>query len=298
MRILLLGKDGQVGWELQRALLLLQQEVIVVGHPEMDLADVKNVRSFIRSTKPQIIINAAAYTDVNKAEREPELAFAINGIAPGVLAEEAKAIDAMLIHYSTDYVFDGKKSSPYTEEDLPNPINVYGKSKFMGEQAIQQVNGEYLILRTSWVYSLRKKSFVTNVLAWARQNRDIRIVTDQVSNPTWCRMLAQISAKFLLMACQNGRDWCREYGGLYHLAGSGYASRFELAREILKCVPDNYPLAAKKITPVSTAEFRDLARRPLFSALNTDKFVRSFGIEIPRWEATLQLALADIFIAS
>jgi dTDP-4-dehydrorhamnose reductase len=291
MRILLLGKDGQVGWELQRTLSPLD-DLLAVGRSEIDLLDIKNSRNYIRSIKPQIIINAAAYTDVEKAESEQEIAMAVNGVAPGMLAEEAKALDAVLIHYSTDYVFDGQKRSPYTEDDPPNPINIYGKSKLMGEQAIQQVDNTYLILRTSWVYSLRKKSFVTNVLDWAQKNRTLRIVTDQVSNPTWCRMLAETTAR-IIEASNHSINRFKEWQGLYHLAGVGYASRFEFAKAILAAIPANFPNVVENILPASTQDFHDQARRPAFSALNLDKFAHTFSLDIPEWEKSLKLALAD-----
>jgi len=291
MRILLLGRDGQIGWELQRSL-LPQGEVVAVGHPEIDLTDFKKLKELVQNVKPQIILNAAAYTNVELAESEPEQALAVNGTAPGILAEEAKALQALLIHYSTDYVFDGEKGSPYIESDRPNPINMYGKSKLIGEQSIQQVGGAYLILRTSWVYSLRKKCFVTNLLAWARKNQTLRIVTDQVSNPTWCRMLAVATAR-ILEGTSHSINRLKERSGLYHLAGSGYTSRFDFARAILANLPADFPSLVERILPASTQDFHDQARRPKFSALNTNKFSQLFPVEIPAWEHSLQLALGD-----
>jgi dTDP-4-dehydrorhamnose reductase len=294
MRILLLGTNGQVGWELQRTLICLG-DVMSPEYPDLDMAQQDDIRAFVREIRPQIIVNATAYTDVDRAESEPEEAFAINGVAPGVLAEEAKAIDAILVHYSTDYVFDGKKGAPYIEDDVPNPLNVYGKSKLQGEQAIQQAEVPFLIFRTSWVYGMRRKNFVTKALDWARRQSDLRIVDDQIGNPTWCRTLAQLSTQALFLACQNGRDWLGERTGLYHLAGGGFASRYEVVQKILGNLPPDYPLAAKRISSASTGEFVTPAERPLFSALETTKFLQSFGVEIPAWETCLKLALADYF---
>ena len=294
MRILLLGTNGQVGWELQRTLICLG-DVISLEYPELDMARPDDIRTCVREIRPQIIVNATAYTDVDRAESEQEKAFAINGTAPGILAEEARAVDAILVHYSTDYVFNGKKGALYTEDDLPDPLNVYGKSKLQGEQAIQQTDVPFFIFRTSWVYGMRRKNFVTKALDWARRQSDLKIVNDQIGNPTWCRMLAQLSTQVLFLACQNGRDWLSERKGLYHLAGGGFASRYEVVQKILVNVPHDYPLAAKGISPAFTGEFVSPAKRPLFSALDTTKFLRCFGMKIPAWETCLKLALADYF---
>ena len=296
MRILLLGTNGQVGWELQRTLIGLGH-VIGLKYPELDMAQPDNVRTWVREIRPQIIINATAYTDVDRAESEPEKAYAVNGAAPGILAEEARASDAVLIHYSTDYVFNGKKGAPYVEDDVPDPLNIYGKSKLQGEQAIEQADPQFLIFRTSWVYDMRRKNFVTKALDWARRQSNLRIVDDQIGNPTWCRMLAQLSTQVLFLACQIGRDWFMERKGLYHLAGGGFASRYEVVQKILANLPQDYPHAAKNISPASTGEFVSPAERPLFSALDTTKFLRCFEIEIPAWETCLRLALADYFEA-
>src|SRR5512140_631189 len=213
MRILLLGKNGQLGWELERTLAPLGS-VSALDYQELDLQDFDALRLKLRELHPELIVNASAYTNVDKAESEPEKAYAINGAVPGILAEEAASLNASLIHYSTDYVFEGAKEQAYTETDKPNPRNVYGKSKLAGERAIQAVDGAYLILRTAWVYSLAGSSFVGKVLQWSRQNDILRIVDDQVSNPTWARMLAEVTAQVLAQ----GGDSIREHKGLYHLA--------------------------------------------------------------------------------
>jgi len=196
MRILPLGENGQVGWELLRTLAPLG-EVVAMGRAEADLSRPEQLRSVVRNVHPRVIVNAAAYTDVDRAESEPELAMAVNGNAPGILAEEAERNGAGLVHYSTDYVFDGEKREPYVETDLPNPINVYGRTKLAGEEAISRVGGAHLILRTSWVYSLCGGGFVTRVLRWAREKEVLRIVDDQVGSPAWARMLAEVTGLVL-----------------------------------------------------------------------------------------------------
>lgn len=296
MRILLLGTKGQVGWELQRMLIGLG-DVIGLNSPTLDMANPNNVRTCVREIRPQIIVNATAYTDVDRAEAEPEKAFAVNGVAPGILAEEAGEIGALLVHYSTDYVFDGNKGAAYTEDDVPNPVNTYGKSKLAGEQAVQQADSAFFIFRTSWVYGMRSRNFVTRALDWARRQSSLRIVEDQIGNPTWCRILAQLTTQVLLVAGQNGKDWSRERRGVYHLAGGGYASRYEVVQQILANLPSDFPLSARSISPASTHEFVSPAKRPLFSALDTGKFLRSFRMEIPPWETCLKLALAEYFVA-
>ena len=296
MRILLLGKSGQLGWELNRTLATLGH-VITLDYPEIDLSQPKNLPVLIREIQPDVIFNATAYTAVDQAESEADLAYAINGLAPGILAEAAQKQGAALIHYSTDYVFDGKKGKPYLETDVPKPVGVYGSSKLAGEQAISTVGCKYLILRTSWLYSLRRDSFVTKVLKWARQNTQLRIVTDQVSNPTWARMLAEISAQLLVKAIQQSgaenqlNNWLGERKGIYHLAGSGFTSRLEWARAILQFDPHPDEQVANALEAAYTTEFPTPAQRPIFSALNCDQFTKTFGLLLPPWEEALKLAM-------
>jgi dTDP-4-dehydrorhamnose reductase len=240
-----------------------------------------------------MIVNATAYTAVDRAESETELVMAINSCGPGILAEEAAALGAALLHFSTDYVFDGAKGSAYIETDIPNPLNIYGRSKWAGEQAVQQVGGAYLILRTSWVYSLRRDSFVTKVLKWARQQRTLRLVTDQVSNPTWARMLAEVTAQMLAVGGRDVVPWLTERRGLYHLAGDGYASRMEWAQAILRCDPRRDEQVIEDILPGRTDDFPSPACRPLFSALNCDHFYEVFGLRLPPWEIALRLAITQ-----
>jgi dTDP-4-dehydrorhamnose reductase len=285
VRILLLGKNGQVGWELHRCLQPLG-EVIALGREELDLERTADIPPMVREVAPEVIVNAAAYTDVDGAERQREKAHLINGVAPGVLAEEAGRLGALLVHYSTDYVFDGEKGEPYTEEDSPNPINTYGRSKLEGERRIQEVGGRYLILRTSWVYSLRRDCFVTKVLRWARQREVLRIVDDQFGSPTWCRMLAEVTGYVLDRAMNQGPA----LQGIYHVAGKGVASRYEWARLVLQLAPDKRSSRVKEIVPARQHDFRLVAKRPSNTALNCTQFEMASGIRCLGWVPSLRLA--------
>jgi len=289
-KILLLGNTGQLGWELQRTLAPLG-EVIGLDYPAINLAQPESIQKVIQQNQPQIIINATAYTAVDRAESEPDLAKAINATAPGILAEAAAQLGSSLIHYSTDYVFDGSKGSPYLETDAPNPLGIYGSSKLAGEQAIRGISGAYLILRTSWVYSMRRPSFVTKVLEWSRQQPVLRMVTDQVANPTSARMLAEITALLLAKAAPDTIHWIAERAGVYHLAGSGIASRMEWAQAILEMDPKPNERLAQKIEPALTADFPTPAQRPLYSALNCTLFEQTFGLRLPDWQTALKLTL-------
>jgi len=289
-KILQIGTNGQVGWELLRTCSPLG-ELIGLDYPAVDLSDSAGLRELVRNTKPDIIINAAAYTNVDKAEIEPELARAINAIGPGVLAEEAKKINAVFVHYSTDYVFDGTKGSPYIETDITNPLNVYGKTKLEGEQAIQAVGGAYLILRTSWVYSMRQGGFVTKVLQWAREQEVLRVVDDQISGPTWARLLAEVTALILAQGRDDPAGYIRQKAGLYHLAGSGSSSRFEWAQEILELDPQKSEQKARELLPAKSSEFPTPATRPMVSVLSNDKLEQVFGLRMPRWQEGLQLTM-------
>jgi dTDP-4-dehydrorhamnose reductase len=293
MHILLIGNTGQLGWELERALAPLG-ELQTCDYPAIDLANTSSIRLFLHRYKPELIINAAAYTAVDRAEAEPDLADAINAIAPAVLAEEAHNIGSAFIHFSTDYVFDGLKGTPYPETDPPNPLNVYGRTKLAGEQGVQHIGGAYLILRTSWVYSLRRDSFVNKVLGWARSQPSLKLVTDQVSGPTWARSLAEVTSHLVLLGGNDIVDWLSEHHGLYHLAGSGYCSRFEWGQEVLQLDPHKEQQVVKELLPALTVEFPTPALRPLFSALNCDKFTRTFHLHLPDWKVALKLAMESV----
>ena len=289
-KILLLGKYGQLGWELHRSLAPLG-DILAVDYPEINLLEMDGLISLIRQTGPEIIINATAYTAVDQAEIEVEVAEAINRYAPGKIAQLAKETNAALIHYSTDYVFDGSKGSPYVESDTSKPLGVYGSSKLGGERAIEEVDPAYLVFRTSWVYSLRRESFVTKVLGWARSQSELRIVDDQVSNPTWCRTLAGATALLLAKSGKDPAAWINERRGLYHLAGDGYASRLEWAKLILDFDPQHDQQVVSNIEPAKTSDYPTPAERPLYSALNCDKFTQTFSIRLPKWQVALELAM-------
>jgi dTDP-4-dehydrorhamnose reductase len=290
MKMLLLGNLGQLGWELHRSLQQLG-DLVALDYPEIDMAFPVGIRAILRELHPDVIVNATAYTNVDKAETEPELALAINGIAPGVLAEEAHKLDAFFLHYSTDYIFDGKKGAPYLETDHPDPLNVYGKTKLAGEEAIRSVGGKYLIFRTAWVYSLRRESFVPKVLGWARKNESLRVVDDQISNPTWARMLAECTVQVLAGGGDNIPDKLEKHIGIYHLAGDGYTSRYEWAKKILLLDPSAHEQVTRELIPVTSNEFPTPAKRPLFSALDCTKIKKTFGIQFPIWELSLEKAM-------
>jgi dTDP-4-dehydrorhamnose reductase len=293
MRIVLFGKNGQVGWELQRILPSLG-EVVALDYEDLDLVDLKALQTRLDELKPDLVVNASAYTAVDRAETERELALKINGEAPGVMAEAARRFGAMLVHYSTDYVFDGSKGSPYVETDTPHPLNVYGESKLEGEEAIQQAADAYIILRTSWVYSLRLQSgFVKKVLAWARQNEVLRIVEDQVGCPTWARMLAETTGLLLSLGGTKPGEYFRPQSGIYHLAGKGGISRLAWAQAILAHDPARAEQRAKKLEPALSSEFPTPATRPAYSVLNSEQLETTFGLRIPGWEESLELAMGE-----
>lgn len=288
--ILLTGKTGQLGWELQRALAPLGN-LIAPGRAEMDHADPDSIRSAIRGAKPGVIVNAAGYTIVDKAESETDLVSRVNSVAPGIIAEEAKRIDAPLVHYSTDYVYDGTLQRPYREDDAPNPLNAYGRSKLAGERAIQAVGGDHLILRTSWIYSERGSNFVLAILGLARSKQVLSVVNDQFGSPSWARALATATADLL-----RDRERVRAHSGIYHLSASGHASRFEFARSIIRFMQEISGERAgwAEIEPVTTAQYPALpARRPLHPVTDKSSIKRAFGIEMPGWEAQLRAFLTD-----
>ncbi len=288
--ILLFAKNGQLGWELNRTLMPLGN-LTAVGTSDADFEDADAVLGVIRRVHPAILINPAAYTAVDKAEVEKERAHRINAVMPGILAGEAKRLGAVFIHYSTDYVFDGTKTSAYTEDDPTNPLNVYGQSKLKGEQAIGQVGGAYVILRTSWVYSLRGDSFVTKALSWARKQDTLRIVTDQIGSPTWARSLAETSVAMVARSLADPNKYFSERSGVFHLAGSGNVSRFDFTRAILDLDPRAEEQKVKKLEAALTAEFPTAARRPLFTALDCSRFEKVFGLRMPGWGESLKRAM-------
>lgn len=292
MKILLFGKTGQLGWELNRTLAPLG-EVHALGPDELDLANVDALVRIIREARPGMIVNASAYTAVDRAEQETDLAMLLNEKVPAVMAEEARKLKAPFIHYSTDYVFDGTKALAYTEDDAVNPLNVYGQSKLKGEQAIGQVGGGYVILRTSWVYSLRGDGFVSKVLSWARKQETLKIVTDQIGSPTWARALAEVTSAMAARSLPDPLNYFSEKSGVYHLGGAGGVSRFDFTRAILELDPRSGEQKVKKLDGALTADFPTPALRPLCTPLDCSRFENTFGLFLPNWEAALRLAMGE-----
>jgi dTDP-4-dehydrorhamnose reductase len=283
MKILLTGGRGQVGYELERCLQGLG-EVVAPGRERLDLSDLAQVRDVVRALRPGLIVNAAAYTAVDRAESEPALAHVVNAEAPGVLAEEARRLGAALVHFSTDYVFDGSKDGPYVESDAAAPLNVYGRTKLLGEQAIAATGAAHLILRTSWVYGMRGHNFLLTMLRLARERGELRVVSDQHGAPTWSRTVAQTTADILSQA-RRGGDWWAENGGLYHLSCQGQTTWHGFAEAIMEASSNSTP-----VIPISTNEFPTPARRPRNSTLDASRLVHRF-CRLPEWRAALALCL-------
>lgn len=282
-RILLTGINGQVGWELQRSLQPLG-EVIALDRTGLDLSNPDRIRDVVRSIKPSIICNPAAYTAVDKAETELDLAMAINAMAPGILAEEARRHDALLIHYSTDYVFDGQKDGLYREDDTASPLGNYGRSKLAGEQAIQAIGCRHLIFRACWVYGLRGHNFLRTILRLASERDQLRIVNDQIGMPTWSRMIADASAQAL--ARHAGQQ------GIYHLAAPDSASWCDFASAIISSACKLGMIAKPPVVhPITSADYPTPARRPMNSMLDSSRLMKDFHLQLPDWHTQLFLCI-------
>jgi len=292
MKILLTGRNGQVGYELERSLQGLG-EVIALDRERMDLADFDGIRAVMREVRPSLVVNPAAYTAVDKAESEPELAMRINGEAPGVIAEEARRLGAAMIHYSTDYVFDGSKTEPYTENDIPMPVNVYGRTKLAGEQAVQASGVPHLILRTSWVYGMRGKNFLLTIRRLAAERDELRIVADQYGAPTWCRTIADTTAHivFALNAAKQNAgadlDLWQSKSGVYHLTAQGHTNWHGFAETIVAHWTTERKPA---VIPIATKDYPMPARRPANSVLSCQKLMETF-CQLPKWDGALSLCL-------
>ena len=280
--ILLLGKNGQIGWELQRTLLSLGA-FIALDRNELDLSDLELLRKKVREIKPSIIVNAAAYTNVDQAEDNPTTAKVVNSDVPAVLAEETKRLGGLLVHYSTDYIFDGKKKSAYVEEDTPNPLNVYGETKLYGEKAIVDSGAFHIILRISWVYSTRGNNFLLKMLDIAKRKKTIGVVADQFGKPTWSRFIAETTAQILQQRLFRHRF------GIYNLAAGGRVSWCNLAQKIFLNAGIDV-----NVEPFASACYPTKAARPKNSCLSTDKIVNEFGIVIPEWGDSLKIAMSEL----
>ncbi len=285
MKILLLGKDGQIGWELQRTLVTLGF-VTALGRSDLDLLDHVGIRNTVRRLHPDCIVNAAAYTAVDHAEQEPELAMAVNADAPRILAEEASRCKAILVHYSTDYIFDGAKRQPYLEDDDVNPLNIYGWSKWQGEKAVRDTGVAYLVFRTSWIYGLRGKNFLLTIMDLARKGNELTVVNDQVGTPTWSRLVAEATAQ-----CLAGKKDCQDHlRQTYHLACAGETTWYDFARAILDGWHKSEGVFLR-VTPVKSNEYNFSAKRPGYSVLSTEKFRNATGLALPPWQEAMLLAL-------
>jgi dTDP-4-dehydrorhamnose reductase len=287
-RILVFGRVGQVGWELRHKLACLGQ-VSNVDFPEVDFSKPDTVRAAIREVAPMVIVNAAAYTAVDKAEATPEPAWAINASGPGVIAEEAKRLGALMVHYSTDYVYDGSKQGPWVETDTPNPLNVYGETKLAGDEAIAAVGGDYLILRTSWVYGARGSNFLLTMLRVAKERPELRIIDDQIGSPTTSECIAQATAQILAQVISPAGSGLAGRSGVYHLTNAGQTTWFGFAKAFL-----SRQATCPGLTPITTSEYPLPAKRPVNSVLSCGKLAETFGVRMPDWELALDLVLETL----
>jgi len=303
LKLLITGATGQVGWQLQRTLAPLG-EVIALSRADLDLSDPDKAAAATAQIKPDVLVNAAAYTAVDKAESEPELAHIINAVAPGRMARALAGTGGLMIHYSTDYVFDGSKAEPYTEDDPAGPLNVYGRTKLAGEQAIAQSGCAHLIFRTSWVYDIRGKNFLKTVLRLARQKETLRMVDDQHGAPTWARAIAEATAAIIAKLTPAPDSGTLSRRDIYHLTAAGETTWAGFARAILQeynellawpVEPGEFgvPLLAKQVVPIASTEYKAAARRPSNSRLSNERLERDFGIRLPDWRRLLRLALLD-----
>ena len=295
MNILLFGKGGQVGWELQRSLAVLGN-VTALDHDSTDhcgdFANPEGIAATVRALKPDVIVNAAAHTAVDKAESEPELARLLNATTPGVLAREAAALGAWLVHYSTDYVFDGSGTRPWVETDTPAPLSVYGRTKLEGEQLIQQSGAKHLILRTSWVYAARGGNFAKTMLRLAQERERLTVIDDQWGAPTGAELLADVTAHAIRHLQQRPQD-----AGLYHLVAGGEVTWNGYAKFVIEHASkaqSAIKIVAKEVAPVPTSAFPTPAVRPHNSRLNTSKLQATFGLTLPHWQAGVERMLTEI----
>lgn len=302
MKLLLLGRNGQVGWELQRSLaplgevIALDRNSVLPDGGSGDLADLDGLRAAVRGLRPDVIVNAAAFTAVDRAESEPELAQAINAEAPGVLAEIAQATGAWLVHYSTDYVFDGSGSKPWMEEDATGPLSVYGSTKLEGEQRITAACERHLILRTSWVYAARGGNFAKTMLRLAAERERLTVIDDQFGAPTGGELIADVTAHVLRQVVRRGASTSMG-AGVYHLVPAGETTWHAYARFVLDTARElrpNLRLTVQEVTPVPTSGFPLPARRPLNSRLDTRRLRGTFNLVLPPWQQGVRRMLTEI----
>lgn len=285
-RILITGKNGQLGWALATAF-APRGEVTALDRDALNLADSASIRRVCRELKPSLILNAGAYTAVDRAEQEPELAMQINGAAPRVLAEEANRLGATLVHYSTDYVFSGESTTPYLEGDVTSPQNVYGKTKLAGEQVVCEIADRFLVFRTSWVYAARRQNFLQTMLRLARERETLRVVSDQIGSPTWVQTLADFALATIDDSGQLTVD-----GGIYHLSARGSTSWHGFAEALFKAIPDARRIVTR-VEPISSADFPTPAKRPAFSVLSNKKIELATNLRVPDWQQQLEGCAAE-----
>ncbi len=287
-KVLLIGAKGQVGQELQVTLPFLG-EVISIGREELDLTNSEKIGQLIREIHPDYLVNASAYTAVDKAEIEPDLAYSINATAPKIMAESAEKIQAKFLHISTDYVFDGRKNTPYLETDLTNPLGVYGQSKLRGEEEIKTVNSQAIILRTAWVYgSYGKSNFVKTMLRLGKEREELKVVVDQVGSPTWSKDIATAITQLLINVDNPA--------GIYNFTNSGVASWFDLTKAIFEEAKiSGIPLKIQRVIPITTAEYPTPAVRPAYSVLSSQKISQQLGYIPPYWRDSLKAMLNQLF---
>jgi dTDP-4-dehydrorhamnose reductase len=292
-RVLILGAAGQVGVELQRSF-ADRAEVTALTRQELDLSAAEKVRAAVRQIAPEVILNASAYTAVDRAESEPEAAMAINGHAPRILAEEAMRLKALLVHYSTDYVFDGSKQGPWTETDTPHPLSVYGATKLAGEEAIRQVGGRYLIFRTSWVYGPHGKNFLLTMLRLGRERDQLSIVDDQFGAPTSSRELAQATQAIVLGILAGEYGQAETWAGCYHMTCSGATSWYGFAEAIFKRTAVRLDQPSPVLTPIPSSMYPTPARRPRNSVLSNDLLAARFGVRLSAWQSALDEVMVEL----
>ena len=303
LRILVTGATGQVGWQLQRTLAPLG-EVVARTRSQLDLSKPDETAKHLRELAPDIVVNAAAYTMVDKAETEPDLAQTVNAVTPGRIAEELVRTGGLLVQYSTDYVFDGSKAGPYLEDDPTGPLNAYGQSKLAGEHAIAASGCTHIILRTSWVYDTRGKNFLRTVLRLAREREELRMVNDQYGAPTWARAIGEATAQIVARCAQQRERSGWDIGGVFHLTAGGTTTWAGFAEEILAEYESlaawpadtgefGSPLMVERVVPISSDQYKTPARRPRNSVLSNEKLLSVFGLRLPDWKVLLRLALQD-----